>query len=247
MNWRARVVMALPAFLDHGPVAQSGQSIGLLIPARRAGGRGLPSPPLHQFLTEKTAQSLSPRTVQYYEEKLNYLCNHSGGRVFDLTKSDVLRILASLSCNAGGKQAYLRAWKTFYSWAEDSGFVATNPCRKVRIRVPRPLRHSVDVNDIARLIDCCRTDRDRALVSMLADTGLRLSELAGLQPTDVDLPSGTIKVWGKGARQRVVRYGPRTAEMYVVKTSGTKGEPLKRATWTLTGSGSSQICQPPFG
>ena len=36
-------------------------------------------------------------------------------------------------------------------------------------------------------------------------------------------------------------------ELYVVKTSGTKGEPLKRATWTLTGSGSSQICQPPFG
>ena len=35
--------------------------------------------------------------------------------------------------------------------------------------------------------------------------------------------------------------------LYVVKTSGTKGEPLKRATWTLTGSGSSQICQPPFG
>ena len=35
--------------------------------------------------------------------------------------------------------------------------------------------------------------------------------------------------------------------VYVVKTSGIKGEPLKRATWTLTGSGSSQICQPPFG
>ena len=37
------------------------------------------------------------------------------------------------------------------------------------------------------------------------------------------------------------------SDLYVVKTSGTKGEPLKRATWTLTGSGSSQICQPPFG
>ena len=37
------------------------------------------------------------------------------------------------------------------------------------------------------------------------------------------------------------------SRVYVVKTSGTKGEPLKRATWTLTGSGSSQICQPPFG
>ena len=39
----------------------------------------------------------------------------------------------------------------------------------------------------------------------------------------------------------------RYVAVYVVKTSGTKGEPLKRATWTLTGSGSSQICQPPFG
>ena len=38
-----------------------------------------------------------------------------------------------------------------------------------------------------------------------------------------------------------------SSRLYVVKTSGTKGEPLKRATWTLTGSGSSQICQPPFG
>ena len=41
--------------------------------------------------------------------------------------------------------------------------------------------------------------------------------------------------------------GEGSYDVYVVKTSGTKGEPLKRATWTLTGSGSSQICQPPFG
>ena len=41
--------------------------------------------------------------------------------------------------------------------------------------------------------------------------------------------------------------GEISVSVYVVKTSGTKGEPLKRATWTLTGSGSSQICQPPFG
>ena len=46
---------------------------------------------------------------------------------------------------------------------------------------------------------------------------------------------------------RKARGGNVVLYVYVVKTSGTKGEPLKRATWTLTGSGSSQICQPPFG
>ena len=49
------------------------------------------------------------------------------------------------------------------------------------------------------------------------------------------------KEFMEAGRERLSR------DMYVVKTSGTKGEPLKRATWTLTGSGSSQICQPPFG
>ena len=48
-------------------------------------------------------------------------------------------------------------------------------------------------------------------------------------------------------RQLRRNWAKRTTAVYVVKTSGTKGEPLKRATWTLTGSGSSQICQPPFG
>ena len=51
-----------------------------------------------------------------------------------------------------------------------------------------------------------------------------------------------VHLWGEGDPT------PRPIlHVYVVKTSGTKGEPLKRATWTLTGSGSSQICQLPFG
>ena len=52
---------------------------------------------------------------------------------------------------------------------------------------------------------------------------------------------------GQPALALVTDNGALSASLYVVKTSGTKGEPLKRATWTLTGSGSSQICQPPFG
>jgi integrase/recombinase XerC/integrase/recombinase XerD len=48
---------------------------------------------------------------------------------------------------------------------------------------------------------------------MLTDTGLRLSELAGIELHDLDLEGSTITVWGKGAKQRIVRYGPTTADL----------------------------------
>ena len=62
----------------------------------------------------------------------------------------------------------------------------------------------------------------------------------GIKDAEVDLIEALASIANKDA-------GEALRIVYVVKTSGTKGEPLKRATWTLTGSGSSQICQPPFG
>jgi len=84
---------------------------------------------------------------------------------------------------------------------------------EIRVKVPKPLRHAVDVSDIPRLLDSCETVRDKLIILMLADTGLRLSELAGIRPDDVDSESHTLTVWGKGAKQRVVRYRPKTAKL----------------------------------
>ena len=165
---------------------------------------------------EKTAQSLSPQTISFYREKLRYLCNHCnhlGISLFGLTKQDIQRLLLELPCNPGGKHAYLRGWRAFYSWAEDNDLVPANPCSKVRVKVPKPLRHAVNVQDIPMLFDSCKTLRDKLIVSILADTGLRLSELAGLRLEDVDPQNRTITVWGKGAKQRVVRYGPLTSDL----------------------------------
>lgn len=50
---------------------------------------------------------------------------------------------------------------------------------------------------------------------MLADTGLRRSELINIDVADIDLNREVIKVWGKGAKERMVRYGPRTQDLLV--------------------------------
>ncbi|MEE3005553.1 MAG: site-specific integrase [Chloroflexota bacterium] len=79
--------------------------------------------------------------------------------------------------------------------------------------MPKPVRPTIKVIDFPRLLDNCSTMRDKLAVAMLADTGLRLSELASILTSEIDLESQTIRVWGKGAKQRVVRYGPLTGQL----------------------------------
>jgi integrase len=64
-------------------------------------------------------------------------------------------------------------------------------------KVPAPLRYSVDLNAIPVLIAACSNVRDKLVVSLLADTGLRLSELASLRIDDINLGKSSISVWGR--------------------------------------------------
>ena len=50
-------------------------------------------------------------------------------------------------------------------------------------------------------------------MALLADTGLRLNELASIQTADIDFGKRVIKIWGKGSKQRVVRYGDLSAQL----------------------------------
>jgi len=80
-------------------------------------------------------------------------------------------------------------------------------------KVPKPLRYAVSVDDIAKLLAASEGVRHKLIVSLLADTGLRRAELCSVRWVDVDRERDTIRVWGKGAKQRFVRYGPQTKRL----------------------------------
>ncbi|MFQ6028518.1 MAG: tyrosine-type recombinase/integrase [Dehalococcoidia bacterium] len=168
----------------------------------------------NQFLSDRESRGLSRNTIKFYHEKLTYVSRCIAPKpILALSKLEIQAFLGSLSCNPGGKHAYLRALRAFYSWAEENALITANPCSKIKLKVPKPLRPTVKVEEIPQLLKACETVRDRLIVSMLADTGLRLSELASVCLSDVDRNGQTIRVWGKGAKQRVVRYGPQTATL----------------------------------
>ena len=185
--------------------------------SRQAGGPGTGSQRnaelIARFVNNRRARGLTTTTCQYYFGYLSRFVAEVGQPLLTITNDALAQHLFNLHCGPGGKQAYLRALRAFYFWAEERGLVAANPCNRLRIKVPKPLRPMVKVSDIPRLLDSCDSTRDKLVVAMLADTGLRLTELASVRPVDVDLERSIITVWGKGAKQRVVRYGPMTEEL----------------------------------
>jgi integrase/recombinase XerC len=107
----------------------------------------------------------------------------------------------------------LSSWRAFYRFAqrEDPG-LAENPCAGLKApRSPRRLPSALSPDEAVRLVtiegDDPFTLRDRALLELAYSSGLRLSELAGLDLDRLDLEGGEVRVWGKGAKERVVPVG----------------------------------------
>lgn len=109
------------------------------------------------------------------------------------------------------------ALRAFYAWADERGLVATDPAQRlVAARGAGPLPTALGVEDVARLVDHARAEagtgvpevvRDWVLVEMLYATGVRVGELVAADVDDVDRHSRTLRVLGKGAKERVVPFG----------------------------------------
>ncbi|TCO56944.1 tyrosine recombinase XerC [Actinocrispum wychmicini] len=109
------------------------------------------------------------------------------------------------------------AARTFTAWAYRRGHIATDP--GARLVAPRPHRKLPSVlrrdqaDDLMRAAESGATERnpvamrDRAVVELLYATGIRVSELCGLDVDDVDTDRRVLRVVGKGDKERTVPFG----------------------------------------
>ncbi|MGD1119501.1 MAG: tyrosine-type recombinase/integrase [Dehalococcoidales bacterium] len=116
---------------------------------------------------------------------------------------------------------YYCVLKSFFNWCVREGFIHESPLVKIKMKNPRlNVVQPYSSQDILKLIEVCDNDRknnaqltgsrNKAIVLMLLDTGLRVSELVGIKLGEIDSERGWLKVKGKGAKERVVRIGTTT-------------------------------------
>jgi integrase/recombinase XerD len=107
----------------------------------------------------------------------------------------------------------LVAVRSFHRFCAEEGFLAVDPSEVVGApRVPQGIPKALSESEVESLLDAvvgdtARARRDRAIVESLYATGVRISELVGLDRGDVDLEDGLVRVLGKGGKERIVPVG----------------------------------------
>jgi len=162
---------------------------------------------------------LSPLTCKNYRRDLQTLaayCERSGVDAWkDLDSEHVRAYAAACFRNGlGGKsiQRRLSAARTFFRYLIREKEVGSNPIASVSApKAKKRLPDNLDADRMARLLqipgDGPIVDRDRAILELLYSSGLRLAELTDLNLGDVDMHDATVRVTGKGNKDRVVPVG----------------------------------------
>ncbi|MDJ0927230.1 MAG: tyrosine recombinase XerC [Gammaproteobacteria bacterium] len=172
------------------------------------------------FLGHLTAERrLSPHTVKAYRRDLSCLaefCDAAGLDSWADIKTHHLRRFAATSHGKGlsprSIQRRLSGARSFMNYLIREGQLGHNPGGDVSApRAPRKLPETLDVDQMALLLEIAGDDavacRDRAMLELLYSSGLRLAELIGLDPADVDLDDATVRVLGKGRKERLLPVG----------------------------------------
>ncbi|WP_448059977.1 tyrosine recombinase XerC [Cellulomonas hominis] len=180
---------------------------------------------LADFAVHLRAQrGLSEHTVRAYvgdiEHLSAYAARHGHTSVADIDLSVLRGWLAAMATAHRSRATLARrgaAARTFFAWAVRTGRVATDPA--VRLASARPasaLPTVLSAGAAAQLLDTARLRadsgdpthlRDWAALELLYATGIRVGELCGADIDDVDLSERTLRVLGKGDKERIVPVG----------------------------------------
>ena len=169
---------------------------------------------------------LSPRTVRAYRGDLADVVTVLGDPPLDRVDVEALREWLWQSVQRGhGKATLARrtaAVRGFFAWACETGLIANDPgARLVAPKRGRTLPKVATADGVAELLDVLResaregdpTDlRDSAILEILYGTGIRVSELCALALDSFDAGRRTLRVIGKGDKERVVPYGAPAAQ-----------------------------------
>jgi site-specific recombinase XerC len=165
------------------------------------------------------------RTLVLYGQSITYFGQWLAqrGRPADLSSLDRDTVLQwfdhlrSRGLTTGTIRTRWRGLRRFVNWLLAEGIVGTDPLAGIVIDKPPPPVPILTDEDLAALVGACRGKRfadrrDEAVMRLLIDCGLRVSEVTGIDLDHLDLGAESITVTGKGSRVRAAYFGAKTGQ-----------------------------------
>jgi site-specific recombinase XerD len=156
------------------------------------------------FMQSRLAKEVSPTTIRFYKVKL--------GRFLDEVNPDkakqqhIEKFLLQFG-NPGNRHGYYQVIKTSYIWRQQI-FGIANPIKNMPApKLGKLILPSLSKEQVETLLENVDNVRDKAIISLFTESGLRLSELASIKTNDVNWDNHTIRVVGKGKKESYAPFG----------------------------------------
>jgi site-specific recombinase XerD len=186
------------------------------------------------YLLDHEGGNHSDKTLEWHRTALGLMRTYFEKErgitlVGEVDASDINAWFAHMRKSPGGHgkprsertiQTYARSARAFFHWLVRRETIGSNPFDRVVFpKVGKPLIHTIDAEEFERLLLACAPPnetgpfaeraavRNRAILWVLYDTGIRVSELCGLRLADFDRKHSILTVTGKGSKERRVALG----------------------------------------
>lgn len=175
------------------------------------------SKPLNEFLHYISVQkNYSFHTVSAYRRDLQQFISFTGNDIKDVDL-DLLRkylfFLKEKHYSPGSIARKIAAIKSFFNFLSRRGYLKKNPSLLLHApKLPERLPSFLTYEEVEKILLAANGKdesglRDRAIMELLYSSGLRVGELVSLKISDINIPEGTIRVKGKGNKERIVPVG----------------------------------------
>lgn len=166
------------------------------------------------FIASKRIDGLSNLTLQNYVRHLKDFHAKIGKNIEDINAMDI-RIYLNAYAQTGVKKSSLSTkisvLKSFFAWLENEEYIIKNPMKKINnVKVDQSIREPLSAYEMELMRDACQTPRERCILEFLFATGSRLDEVVKLNKDDIDWVNMSVKVLGKGNKERTVYFNAKT-------------------------------------
>lgn len=215
------------------PVLVSSKKTVRPVPERSRQGMSLAGA-IDAFVQDHIGGNHSPKTLEWHQTSLGLFASflqqeETLRSVRDIEATHITAWFASLRTTPGSRgkmrgertvQTYARSVRAFFHWLIRRQLIESNPFDLVTFpKVGKPLIQTITAEEFERLLWACAPPnetgpiaeraavRNRAILWVLYDAGIRVSELCGLRLDSFDRKHGILTVWGKGSKERRIALG----------------------------------------
>lgn len=180
-----------------------------------------------KYLSCRKLDGLSELTIKNYKYNLDRFAEFVQKRVTTITAQDIREFLSHLVETRNITNSTLETQKSilkaFFGWLETEEYITNSPTKKIRpTKCAKPIKKSLTIEELELLRNACKTPRQRCMLELFFSSGMRLAELHRVNIHDIDWQSNSIKIVGKGNKERVVYFSDK-ARLYIKKYLAVRG------------------------